>query len=114
LAENKNIGQRVAQGGLLVLVEQVSIFVIGLATTSILAKNYLTPADFGVVQLASIFLGFASLFSTAGLHLPVIQSEKISPIQVSNLLWVSVAAGGITFVIASSRTGQRRGCRLAI
>ena len=63
-----------------------------LIATPILTR-YLLPEDFGVFGMGAFFIGFASMFTDAGLTSATIQRENISNRDLSNLFWVSTSLG---------------------
>lgn len=62
----------------------------------------LGPADFGLVAMSAILLGFANIFVVAGLSTATVQRQNISHQQVSNLFWCSVALGVIVSICVAS------------
>lgn len=62
----------------------------------------LGPADFGLVAMSAILLGFANIFVVAGLSTATVQRQNISHQQVSNLFWCSVALGMIVLICVAS------------
>ncbi len=65
---------------------------INLLITMILAK-LLTPKDFGLVGMVTIFTGFISVFANLGLGSAIVQGKEINQTQLSTLFWVGVLSG---------------------
>jgi O-antigen/teichoic acid export membrane protein len=63
-----------------------------LVTTAILAR-LLTPADFGLIGMATLVIGFVSLFKDLGTGAAVIQRQEITPRFLSSIFWVNAAFG---------------------
>lgn len=89
---HRNLKTKSARGGLFTLCGQLATFAIGLIATPILART-LAPEDFGVVGMASSIVGVLHLFSDGGLSNATIQRKDITEHQISNLFWISIAAG---------------------
>ena len=69
----------------------------------VVLARLLTPADFGLVGMASVVIGFVSLFRDLGTSAAVIQSRQTTDELLSSVFWVNVAFGGLsTIVIASA------------
>ncbi|MGH9872014.1 MAG: lipopolysaccharide biosynthesis protein [Pyrinomonadaceae bacterium] len=85
-----NIGSRAARGGALAISSQAAKFVVTIIATSVMAR-LLTPNDYGLIGMVAFFTNFVSMFKDLGLSVALIQQDKISSAQVSNLFWVNVA-----------------------
>lgn len=64
-------------------------FFLSVLGTMILAR-LLTPDDYGLVGMVGAVSGFAAMFKNAGLSMATIQSEQITPAQISNLFWINL------------------------
>jgi O-antigen/teichoic acid export membrane protein len=70
-----------------------------LATLIILA-NLLTPADFGLVGMATIVTGFAAIFKDLGTSAAVIQRPEIPDDLLQSIFWLNVVFGlCLTFLL---------------
>ncbi len=84
----------ISQGG-----KQVSQFVI----TAILAR-LLSPEDFGVVTMATVFTGFAMIFGDLGISSALIQKRDVREEHWSSAFWINILVGGILtmlFILAA-------------
>lgn len=63
-----------------------------LSSTVVLAR-LLTPADFGLVGMATTLTAFVMVFREVGLSTATIQQSSISSAQVSALFWINCAVG---------------------
>lgn len=79
----------VVRGGMAQIISQGLTFGLGFANTIIMAR-LLTPADFGIVGMVTIFISFLVMFKDAGLSTATIQSKTINKEQVSTLFWINV------------------------
>jgi O-antigen/teichoic acid export membrane protein len=69
-------------------VKQASQFVI----TAILAR-LLSPDDFGLLGMATVFTGFVSIFSELGVSGALVQKQDADERHYSSAFWLNVAAG---------------------
>jgi O-antigen/teichoic acid export membrane protein len=83
------------RGGAVTLSAQVVKFLLGAASTMVLAR-LLTPADYGLVGMVSAVVGFVAMFKDAGFSMATVQREKISHEQVSTLFWINF---GLSFLL---------------
>jgi PST family polysaccharide transporter len=86
------------KGVVISYLSQIAKFVIQLFYTILMAR-LLTPADFGVVAMASPLLAFAALLADVGLSQAAIQNQNLSQRQLSFLFWLNIA---VTAVLALS------------
>lgn len=77
---------------------QVSRQVMGLATTIVLAR-LLTPADFGLLGMATVVTGFIALFHGLGTAAAVIQRKELSEALLSSVFWVNVGFGALAMLL---------------
>lgn len=75
-------------------------FVLQIGSTLILAR-LLTPSDFGLVAMVTVFTGFVSLFKDLGLSVSTVQRERISHEQVSTLFWINVGLSMVLMLVAA-------------
>lgn len=69
---------------------------------SVILARLLSPKDFGLLALATVFTGFAQLFSDLGLSAALVQAKKIEETHRSSVFWLNVAIGaGITCLLAA-------------
>lgn len=74
---------------------------VGLQLVSVIVlARLLSPADFGLVAMVSIFTGLARTFMEGGLSMATIQREHVTQSQVSNLFWINCGLGLTIFLVA--------------
>jgi len=73
--------------------------VVAWGTTLIVAR-LLTPADYGLVGMATIFLGLITLFSEFGIGIAVITFHELTDSQLSQLHTVCVVLGILGFLVS--------------
>lgn len=72
--------------------------VVSLLQVSILT-DYLEKSDFGIVAIATLFIGFIQIFMDLGLSIGIIHKQDITFEQYSSLFWFNVLSGGILTLI---------------
>jgi len=85
-----DIKGRSVRGGAVAIGAQATKFLLLTVSAAILGR-LLTPADFGLIAMVSVFTGFVNLFKDLGLSMATIQKKDITHQQVSNLFWVNIA-----------------------
>ena len=85
-----DLSGRTLRGGAVTGVAQAAKFVINLGSLAILAR-LLTPADFGLLAMAMVFVGFALQMKDFGLSVATVQSRTITHERVSALFWLNIA-----------------------
>ncbi len=103
-----NLAGRSARSAATALASQGIRLGLTIAGTAILSR-LLTPADFGLVAMVSVVVGFAQVFRDAGLATPTIQSPDITRPQISSLFWVNTAvlvALGVALWVTSPLTAR--------
>ena len=83
---------RSVRGALATITSQGVNFLITSTSTVVLAR-LLTPADFGLVAMATAITGLGQAFADLGLSEATIQREDLNHRQVSALFWINVAIG---------------------
>ena len=96
-----DIKGRSVRGGAVTIASQAAKFILHTGSTAILAR-LLTPADFGLIAMVSVFTGFVNLFKDLGLSMATIQKKDITHQQVSNLFWVNIAMSCLLMGIAAA------------
>ncbi len=83
---------RVARGASVAFMGVALRMVLTIGSTAALAR-LLTPADFGVIALASIVTEFAGLIANFGLTAILIQKKRLARIDCDTVFWFSLAFG---------------------
>jgi O-antigen/teichoic acid export membrane protein len=94
-----DLGKRTARGGAVTLLSQALRFVLSTAGTVILAR-LLTPADYGLIGMVAVVLGFTSMFKDLGLSAATVQRSEVTEKQVSTLFWVNVVLSIAVMMLA--------------
>lgn len=68
------------------------------AQLSVLAR-YLEPADFGLMAIMMVVIGFSQAFQDMGISNAIIQRQSITHTQLSSLYWLNIASGVVLSLI---------------
>lgn len=66
----------------------------------VVVARVLSPSDFGIMAMAMAALGFAQIFTDAGISSAIIHRQTSSRQELSSLHWLNVFAGVIVFCLA--------------
>ena len=91
-SEPIGLGRRAAQGLTWTMVEIWGRQGLTLVVFVVLA-HLLTPADFGLVALATVFVAFAQVVVDQGLGDAIIQRRDLSRDHIDTAFWVAIATG---------------------
>ncbi|MEM6798826.1 MAG: lipopolysaccharide biosynthesis protein [Planctomycetota bacterium] len=94
---DKDLKKKTVVAGYALVVFRAIGLILSLASIPILAR-LLSKGDFGLVAMASVFSGFASMFVDAGLSKATVQSKDLTPEQATNLFWFTTALGTLISV----------------
>jgi O-antigen/teichoic acid export membrane protein len=97
--EAGGLGGRVARGLTWTVIHTWGGQALSLVVFVILAR-LLTPADFGLVALAVVFVALAQLIVDQGLGDALVQRREITPSHVDTAFWVAMATGAVLTVVA--------------
>lgn len=90
------LGRRFVGSAGWVLLEQWSTKGVSLLLFAILAR-LLTPADFGLVALATAILAILQVFVNSGFSKALIQKPKLAPADASTAFWTSAAISVVVY-----------------
>lgn len=82
--QSHDIKRSAARGGAVAVTSQAARFILRTGSMIALAR-ILTPNEFGIVAMATVFIGFLGIFKDAGLSAASVQQEAISHAQMSTL-----------------------------
>lgn len=85
---------RGVRGGGVSLAGQGMKLVLQVLGTVVLSR-LLSPADFGIVAMVSVFVALGEMLRDFGLATAALQRPMLTPNQSSNLFWVNTALGGL-------------------
>jgi O-antigen/teichoic acid export membrane protein len=97
-SDHRALQPRVARGLTWTIADIWGRQALNLIVFVILAR-LLTPADFGLVALAAVFVAFAQLMVDQGLGDALIQRRDVTRLHIDTAFWVAVATGGLLTLI---------------
>ncbi|SRR6266496_700664 len=95
----KNLKEKTIRGGVARLASQAANFLLRLVSLMVLAR-LLGPADFGLVNMVTVFTGVLTMFQHFGLSSAAVQQTHLSEEQSSTLFWINLAVGVVVGVVA--------------
>lgn len=96
-----DLGSRTTRGGLTAFVAQATRILVQLGIMAVLAR-LLTPADFGLIAMATALTSFVGLFADLGLSAATVQRKEIDQRTVSALFQINVAMGLALMVVCAA------------
>lgn len=99
-----NLRQKALTGLSWSVVSQVGQQVSNLVVGVILAR-LLSPEEFGLIAMVTIFTGFASLFSELGFGAAIIQKADVEESHLSSVFWLNICSGVLLTIIFFSGSG---------
>ncbi|WP_430934253.1 lipopolysaccharide biosynthesis protein [Saccharicrinis sp. 156] len=101
--DKNGLKKAAVKGSMALMISQGSSFGLSLLNTIVLAR-LLSPSDFGIVGMVTVFINFMVLFKDAGLSTATIQQDTISRDLISNLFWFNclISIGlGVVIILSS-------------
>ncbi len=95
--ENQNLKKKSVSGVFWKLSERLAAKLVSLVVSIILAR-LLTPDDYSVVGIVSIFFVFANVFISGGFNTALIQKKEIDTYDYSSVLHISMFAAIVLYV----------------
>jgi len=93
-ARARGIGSQIAAGVAWMVLMRLAIRMLGFVSTIVLAR-LLTPADYGVIALAMIFVGLLDAFTAFGFDVVLIQDQEAPP-EKYHCVWTLTVIRGVT------------------
>ncbi|MCB0211374.1 MAG: lipopolysaccharide biosynthesis protein [Anaerolineae bacterium] len=98
MVSKKELTQASARGVIWLNAGQIFNQAFGLVNTVVLAR-LLTPADFGLIGMAMVFMNFLSMVNELGLAEAIVQREELDEAHLSSAFWANFLFGFFLFVI---------------
>ena len=92
---------RGARGGSVIVAGQFAKLGLQLLGVVVLSR-LLSPADFGLVAMISVFLALGSLLRDFGMPTAALQARSLSSQQASNFFWLSTLLGSIAALLLAA------------
>jgi O-antigen/teichoic acid export membrane protein len=97
----KGLKRKTASGALVSTGAQAATLALRTGSLMVLAR-LLLKEDFGLVGMATAFIGCLGLLKDAGLSMATIQSASLTLAQTSALFWINFAGGALLAVLAAT------------
>jgi teichuronic acid exporter len=95
-AGGDGLGRKVARSAIWVLLEQWSTKVVSLVLFAIMAR-LLSPAEIGLVALATVFTAILQVFVNSGFSKALIQKPVLGPLDATTAFWTSMAISVVMY-----------------
>jgi O-antigen/teichoic acid export membrane protein len=69
--------------------------------TTVLVARILVPADYGVMALASVFVGTATMLADMGLGTAIVQFRDLGRRELNTCFWITVMLATIAYAVLS-------------
>jgi O-antigen/teichoic acid export membrane protein len=96
-----DLKQRALRGGVARLCAQGMALVLRIGSLVVLAR-LLTPNDFGLINMATLFTTVLFLLRDFGLSAASVQRSMVSEAQISGLFWINILIGAAIWVLAAA------------
>jgi lipopolysaccharide exporter len=93
-----NLKAKAIKGVKWTTVSTVANTLIQLVKIAVLAR-FLSPADFGLMAIMTVVIGFSQSFMDMGISNAIIQRQNITHTQLSSLYWLNLTSGFILSVV---------------
>lgn len=98
-----SIKQQLLSGVFYTAIARYSGVIISLLVTAVLAR-LLTPADFGIVAIATIFINFFNIFTNIGISAALIQNKELTTKDINGIymftIWMGIGLSILFFLSA--------------
>lgn len=84
----KDLGKRSVRSSVVTLASKSSTFVMTMLSTMVLAR-LITPADFGLFAMVSMFTSFLTIFKDLGLGMATVRKPGLTHAEVTNIFWIN-------------------------
>jgi O-antigen/teichoic acid export membrane protein len=92
-----SVAQKTLSGLFSTGISKVALVGVNLVITGVLA-NLLSPQDFGLVGMVTVFVGLLSMLGSLGFDSAIVQLQDISQPQMSTLFWVRLFVGAVAAI----------------
>ncbi len=99
-----DISKKIRSGIIYTALSKYSNVLVGILVSAVLAR-LLTPKEFGIVALISVFTSFFYLLSNFGIAPAIVQTKSLTKEDISSIFSFSIAIGlflSTTFYFAAS------------
>lgn len=98
MEENQNLQKSTFSGIVWKFSERAGAQLVTLIVSIVLAR-FLTPDDYSVVSIVTIFFTFANVFISSGFNTALVQKKKVDLEDYSSVLYISIALSVLIYAI---------------
>ena len=95
-----NNKHKIIEGGFYMVIVNILSQVFAIVVNIILAR-LLLPEHFGLIALATTYIGFIKLFTNIGFGSSIIHEQESTQQQLSTLYWTNIAMSIFSFLIVA-------------
>jgi teichuronic acid exporter len=95
---NNELKAKVVSGLLLKYLERIGVQGIQFIVSVILAR-LLTPQDYGIVAIISVFIALSAVFIQSGFNSSLIQKKEINAVDISSAFFLSLATAVLIYTL---------------
>ncbi len=106
--QKNELKDTVVKGSFALIISQGTSFGLSMISAVVLAR-LLTPTDFGIIGMVTVFINFLFIFKDIGLAHATIQKDEITSSQISTLFWINGIISislGVILVVSSPLVAQ--------
>lgn len=100
MQQTKNLKQQTVSGVSWTMLSQILTQTASFVVSVILAR-LLTPADFGLVAMIAVFMGFATILAKAGLGQALVQRLEVEDRHYTSAFWMNMGIGAAMALLMS-------------
>ena len=94
----ERIEQRIKQGLLWAFANQLSLQILAIIFTVLLAR-FIEPTYFGIVAMVTVFSNFAIFFLDAGFTIALVQKQEATPEHFTTVFWFNAFVGVLLYTV---------------
>lgn len=98
MSEKQDFVKQLFTGTIYTAIAKYLSLIVSLVVTAILSR-ILLPADFAIVAIATVFIGFISLITGNGLLPAIVQNKDLTNADIENLYSFTIYIGGVAAVL---------------
>jgi len=92
---------KIIKGGAFLAIANLFTQILAIAVNIALAR-LLHPEDFGLIALATTYIGFIALFTNIGFGSAIIYNQKATELELSTLYWINLILAIITYLVIAA------------
>ena len=98
MSEKQDFVKQLFRGTIYTAIAKYLSLIVSLIVTAILSR-ILLPADFAIVAIATVFIGFISLITGNGLLPAIVQNKDLTNADIENLYSFTIYIGEVASIL---------------